>query len=146
MELKEALNLIWENRKYDSNSVVEAVSHLNEEVAETLKALSKDDIAKAQRELEDAFSCMFIAMKVLNIDPDEVIYRQIERMQRVQDKTMHIFKDRVEIRVGEDVKGGWNIWGEEDIADAQNTAKEFGCRVVFENESLKERQEDLENA
>ena len=146
MELKEASKLIWENRKYDSNSIVEAVSHLNEEVAETLKALSKDDIAKAQRELEDAFSCMFIAMKVLNIDPDEVIYRQIERMQRVQDKTMHIFKDRVEIRVCDEVKGGWNIWGEEDIADARTTAKEFGCKIIIEDEVHSERQEDLENA
>ncbi|MGD9581088.1 MAG: hypothetical protein AB7V50_06925 [Vampirovibrionia bacterium] len=92
------------------------MSHLNEEVAESLKAMLKGDKMKAQQELEDAFSCMLIAMHVLDIDPDDAIRRQIDRMGDQEEKTMHIFSDRVEIRVGNKVKGGWSIWSTEVLA------------------------------
>lgn len=134
MELKEAVELIWNNRKYDTSSETEAISHLNEEVAESLKALLKGDRERAQNELEDALSCLFIAFKVLKINPEEVIYRQINRMQHQPDRTMHIFSNRVEIRVGEEVRGGWAIFNEEDLKDAQKMAREFKCKTVKEEE------------
>ena len=49
MKLKEAVELIWNNRKYDTSSETEAISHLNEEVAESLKALLKGDRERAQK-------------------------------------------------------------------------------------------------
>ncbi|OGH99334.1 MAG: hypothetical protein A2104_01995 [Candidatus Melainabacteria bacterium GWF2_32_7] len=135
MKLKEAVDLIWENRKYDTNSEYEALSHLNEEVAESLKALSKGDKETAQAELEDAFSCIFIALKVLNIDPEEIVYRQINRMKNQQTRTMHIFSNKVEIRVGDEVRGGWAIWSADDLKEAQKMAREFKCKIVQEEEN-----------
>lgn len=132
MKLKEATELIWKNRKYDTASETEAVSHLNEEVAESLKALLKGNKEKAQNELEDAFSCMLIALKVLKIDPEEAIMRQINRMKTSPERTMHIFSDRVEIRIGSEVKGGWAIWSQDDLKDAQTMAKEFKCQIHWE--------------
>lgn len=133
MELKDAIEQIWKNRKYDTTSEIEILSHLNEEVAESLKALLKKDRKKALRELEDAVSCLFIAMKVFDINPEEVIPRQIERMKKSEDKIMYIYNDRVEIKVGDEIKGGWNIWSREDLEDAQKTAKEFGCKINIVN-------------
>lgn len=43
MELKQAVEMIWENRKYLTDDPKEVMSHLNEEVAESLKALLKGD-------------------------------------------------------------------------------------------------------
>ena len=34
MNLQEAVDEIWENRKYEPSSYIEAISHLNEEVAD----------------------------------------------------------------------------------------------------------------
>ena len=68
------------------------LSHLNEEVAELLKALMKGDIDKAKRELQDAMSCLFIAMRVMELDPVEAVNNQIKQMQKRNEKTM-IFKD-----------------------------------------------------
>lgn len=135
MELKEAISLIWENRKYTTTSETEAISHLNEEVAESLKALLKGDRAKAQNELEDALSCILIAFKVLNIDPEEAVNRQIKRMTNQPKRTMHVFADRVEIRVGEQVRGGWSIWGPDDLREAEKMAREFKCEILTENGS-----------
>lgn len=133
MEFKKAIELIWENRKYKTTSETEAVSHLNEEVAESLKALLKGDKEKAQNELEDALSCLLIAFKVLNIDPDEAVNRQISRMTNQLVRTMHIFADRVEIRVGEQVRGGWSIWSNDDLKEAERMAREFKCEIIMED-------------
>lgn len=134
MELKEAVELIWQNRRYDTSSDTEAISHLNEEVAESLKALLKGDRETAQNELEDALSCLFIAFKVLNLDPEQVVFRQINRMKSSTNKTMHIFADRVEIRVGGEIRGGWAIWSADDLKEAQKTAMEFKCKVIWEEQ------------
>jgi len=144
MQLKEALELIWKNRRYDTNSETEAVSHLNEEVAESLKALLKGDRERAQNELEDAMSCLFIAMKVLNIDPEEAVFRQIDRMKNQPIRTMHIYANRVEIKVGDEIKGGWAIWSADDLKEAQKMAREFKCKIIWEEENPFKEVENLE--
>lgn len=130
MDMKEALMLIWENRKYSTDDPKEVISHLNEEVAESLKALLKGDTDKAKRELEDALSCIMIAMKVLDVDIDDAIQRQIAQMKNRNSKIMIFKKDKVEIYVNDVLKGGWSIWSEEDIKEAQKIAKEFGCIII----------------
>lgn len=128
--MKQALELIWENRKYTTDDPKEVISHLNEEVAESLKALLKGDIHKAKGELEDAFSCIMIAMKVLDVDIDDAVQRQIEQMKKRNSKIMIFKKDKVEIYVNDVLKGSWSIWSEEDIKEAQKIAKEFGCIII----------------
>lgn len=135
MQLKEAVDLIWKNRRYDTSSETEALSHLNEEVAESLKALLKQDREKCLNELEDALSCLFIAFKIFDLNPEEVVQRQINRMRANTTRTMHVFSNRVEIRVGEEVKGGWAIWSVDDLREAHKMAKEFKCKVIWEEEN-----------
>jgi NTP pyrophosphatase (non-canonical NTP hydrolase) len=132
MELKDALNLIWDNKKYTPSSSKAALSHLNEEVAESLKALLMDDVERAKRELEDALSCLLIAMKVMDIDIDDAVERQVIQMKQRSDKIMIFKKDKVELYVNNVLKGGWTIWGNEDIRDAEKLAKDFGCTIVYE--------------
>ena len=133
MELKDALDLIWTNRKYTPGDAKAALSHLNEEVAESLKALLRDDDDRAKRELEDALSCLFIAFKVLNMDIDEAVERQVIQMKQRSDKVMIFKKDKVEILVNNILKGGWSIYSIEDIKDAEKLGKEFGCSIIYEH-------------
>ncbi|MDF2890833.1 MAG: hypothetical protein K0R80_1200 [Clostridia bacterium] len=130
--MKQAMQLIWENRKYTTDDPKEVISHLNEEVAESLKALLKGDNDKAKGELEDALSCIMIAMKVLDVDIDDAVQRQITQMKskNKHSKIMIFKKDKVEIYVNDVLTGGWSIWSEEDIKEAQKIAKEFGCIII----------------
>ncbi|MDI3540750.1 hypothetical protein H0A61_02491 [Koleobacter methoxysyntrophicus] len=130
MEIKKAVELIWNNRKYVTMDPKEAISHLNEEVAESLKALMKGDEDKAKRELEDALSCLLIAFKVMNMDIEEAIMKQIEQMKKRHERLMIVKSDKVEIYVNGILKGGWSIWGKEDIKEAEKIAKEFGCKLI----------------
>ena len=132
MELRCAVDLIWENRKYTTDDPKEVLSHLNEEVAESLKALLKGDDDRAKNELEDALSCLFIALKVMNVDIEEAIGRQIIHMKKRYDKLMIIKKDKVELYVDGTLKGGWTIWGDDDMKEALKIAKEFGCKIINE--------------
>ena len=146
MKLKDTLEIIWQNRKYEPKSLIEAVSHLNEEVSKSLKALKRNDKKEAQKELEDAFSCMLIAMKMLNIDLDKVVLRQIEKMQTDTKKTIHIFSDKVEMRIDNELKGGWNIYSQEDILDAQKIAQDLKCKIIWENATQLSLKDMVENA
>ena len=132
MELKNAVDLIWKNRKYVTDDPKEVLSHLNEEVAESLKALLRGEEDKAKNELEDALSCIFIALKVMNVDIEEAIDRQIIRMKKRNEKWMILKKDKVEIYVDGVLKGGWSVWGEDDVKEAQKIAGEFGCKIIKE--------------
>lgn len=132
MELQEAVELIWKNRKYKTKDPKEAISHLNEEVAESLKALMKGDMDKAKRELEDALSCIFIAFKVMNLNLDEAVKRQIKQMKKRHDKVMILKDGKVEIYVNGNLKGSWSIWDGEDIKEAEKIAKQFGCKIIHE--------------
>lgn len=133
MNIQEAVDIIWNNRKYITNDPKTAISHLNEEVAESLKALMKGDIDKAKRELQDAMSCLFIAMKVLEVDITESVNKQVEQMKKRNNKSMIFKNDKVEIYVNGVLKGGWSIWGEEDTREAEKIAKEFGCEIHYQN-------------
>lgn len=133
MELKEAVSKVWENRKYTPMDIKEAVSHLNEEVAEAMKALMKGEEEKAKREIEDALSCMLIAIKMFDIDIDEAINRQLYLMKVKSEKEMIFKKDKVEIFVNGKLKGGWTIWGEEDLREAERLAKDFNCIIKYED-------------
>lgn len=132
MDIRKAIESIWENRKYTTNDPKTAISHLNEEIAESLKALMKGDIDKAKRELQDAMSCLFIAMKVMDVDPIEAVNNQVKQMQQRNEKVMILKNDKVEIYVNGALKGGWSIWGKEDIKEAEKLAKEFGCEIQYE--------------
>ena len=129
MELKNAVEMIWENRKYLTDDPKEVLSHLNEEVAESLKALLRGEEDRAKSELEDALSCILIALKVMDVDIEEAVQRQIIQMKKRHDKPMIFKKDKVEIYVDGTLKGGWTIWGEDDIKEALKIAKEFGCKI-----------------
>ncbi len=146
MDFKEAIELIWKNRKYKTTSEKEAVSHLNEEVAESLSALLRGDKEKAQAELEDALSCLLIAFKTLGINPEEAIHRQVSKMKEQPDRVMHIYSDRVEIRVNGEIKGGWSIWSADDLREVEKMAREFNCEVIKEDQSLQLVLEIPENA
>lgn len=133
MELKEAVAVIWENKKYTPKDIKEAVSHLNEEVAEAMKALMKGEDEKAKRELEDALSCLLIAIKMFDIDIDEAVNRQLYLMRIKSEKEMIFKKDKVEIFVNGKLRGGWTIWGEEDLREAERLARDFNCSVKYED-------------
>jgi NTP pyrophosphatase (non-canonical NTP hydrolase) len=144
LEIKEAIELIWENRKYKTQDLRTALSHLNEEVAESLKALMRGEDEKAKKELEDALSCLFIAFKVMDIDIEEAIHRQIERMNSKFERIMVISDKKAEIFVNGDQKGSWSIWGNEDMEDAKKIAKEFGCEIIWSNGEQESKEEDSE--
>lgn len=130
VELRQAVEMIWENRKYLTDDPKEVMSHLNEEVAESLKALLKGDSNRAKRELEDALSCLFIALKVFDVDIEEAVIHQVEQMKKRCGSVMIFKNDKVEIFVNGVLKGGWSIWGEDDMKEAEKIAKEFGCKIV----------------
>lgn len=133
MELNEAMEKIWENRKYTPNDIKEAVSHLNEEVAESMKALMKGDDERAKRELQDALSCLLIAFKISGIDIEEAVNKQLYIMQLKSERQMIFKKEKVELYVNGKLKGGWSIWDEEDIREAERLAKDFNCSIKYED-------------
>jgi len=134
MELNEAMQLVWNNKRYTPKDIKQAISHLNEEVAEGLKYYLKGDEERAKQELEDALSCLLIVYKTMNIDIEAALNRQIEKMKSKSEKTMIIRKDRVDLYVNGELKGGWSIWHQDDVSEARKIAFELGCEIIYDRE------------
>ena len=61
--------------------------------------------------------------------------KNIIEIKQQPDKIMHIYPDRVEIKVGDEIRGSWLIWSTDDIREAEKMAREFNCEVVKEDQS-----------
>lgn len=134
MDLKQAQKLILENTKYRPKSQEEVVGILNEGSSSCLKAFMSGNIKKTKDKLEDILADVLLAFEEFNIDIEEAISRRITKTSEYNQKTMHIFSDRIEIRMGEEIKGKWSIWSAEDLKDAENMAREFNCDIIWERE------------
>ena len=102
-------------------------------------------IEQFKKDLKAKRALKVIAFKMMDIDLDEVVERQVNQMKNAPKKTMHIFSDRVEIRVGDEIKGGWAIWTSQDIKDAQKMAKEFKCKIIWEGANQLSLSDTLKN-
>jgi hypothetical protein len=70
---------------------------------------------------------------MFDIDIDDAVNRQLYLMKVKSEKVMIFKKDKVEILVNGKLKGGWTIWGEEDLREAERLAKDFNCSVKYED-------------
>lgn len=129
MELQEALNKIWESQRYQTKSPLEALKYLNEEVTEALVAWLRGNPDKSRQEICEALPRLLVAMRLLGLDPAEVIKQKAQTATQRQ-RIMYIIGNRVEVRVGDELRGSWTIWSEEDMREVHNLASEFECSLV----------------
>lgn len=141
MNIKEAIELAWESKKGDNKPESDILANINRNVSSSLDAILKGDTLKAKTSLEDSFYDMLIAFKLLDIDIDKSLNKlKINNISDLE-RSMHIYSDRVEIHVGDNVKGGWALWSTEDLIEAFKVAQEFNCKVIMQDIGLLEQQE-----
>jgi NTP pyrophosphatase (non-canonical NTP hydrolase) len=129
MDLQEALAKIWEDPRYQTKSPLEALKHLNEEVTEALIAWLRSDQIRARQELTEAFPKLLVALRLLDIDPVQLIQEKAKQANRRQ-RIMYIVGNRVEVRVGDELRGSWTVWSEEDLKEVHRLAEEFDCQLI----------------
>lgn len=98
-----------------------------------LEAFDTDQLLSAQNNLEDVLIQLLVAMKSLNIQPDQALQRALARLDDNSGKrAFHIFEDRVELRVQGEIRGEWPLYSQQDYQMALNLARELNCDVLHE--------------
>lgn len=141
MDIKEAIDLIWETKKAINKPESDILANISKAVSSSLDAMLKGDTLKAKRNLEDSFYDMLIAFRLLDIDIDKSLNKLKINNISALERSMHIYSDRVEIHVGDQTKGGWALWSTEDLIEAFKVAQEFNCKVIMQDMQLLEQQE-----
>lgn len=100
----------------------------------SLECLQKNNKDSAIELFRESLIASIILSKRFQIDVDTIELDQLVSItsRNTDQKTMHIYSDRVEIRVDNEVKGGWALWSLEDLAEAFKVAQEFNCKVIKE--------------
>ncbi len=131
--LTQAQHLAWLRQNPAPATSREALGRLMETTRLCLEAFDEDQLLSAQNNLENVLIQTLIAMKSLNIQPDQALQRALARMQDNWGKrAFHIFEDRVELRVQGEIRGEWPLYSQQDYQMALNLARELSCDVVHE--------------
>jgi len=133
MDLEEALVKVCEDQRYQVKSPLEAIKALNEEVTEVLLAWLRGNQARSREEIIEALPRLLVAMRLLGLDPVQILRQKAQQVQQRQ-RVMCIVGNRVEVRVGEELRGSWTIWSEEDLREVHRLAEEFDCQLIHLDE------------
>ncbi len=133
MDLEEALQKVTDDQRYQAKSPLEAIKALNEEVTEVLIAWLRGNQTRSREELTEALPRLLVAMKLLGLDPVEILKQKAQQVTQRQ-RVMCIVGNRVEVRVGDELRGSWTIWSEEDLKEVHRLAEEFNCQLVHLSE------------
>lgn len=134
MDIKEAVEKIYQSNKFKERSLEDVIGEMRSRLANSSGLLRDNDFENARKEIEYTLHGLLYILKVLEINPEESINSQLMSMIETEERTMHIYTDKVEIRVGNEIKGSWAIWSTEDLADALKIAQEFNCKVIKEED------------
>lgn len=110
----------------------QALACVSQTLVEAIRAFEADHLPQTQVCLEETFARLLIAMKRLDINAEMAMERVLLRFAQAasQPRRFLFFGDRVEIRVGDEVRGGWPIFGQQDYEAAVALARTFGCDVA----------------
>lgn len=133
LTLNQAQHLAWLHQQPVPATIREALSRLQETVRQCQEALEAERLVAAQTLLEDSHLQLLIALKAFELQPEPALQRALARLKGGADKrAFHIYADRVEIRVGLDVRGEWPLYSQQDYDIALRLAHELGCTVIHE--------------
>jgi hypothetical protein len=131
--LDDLQQLAWlrQSRKPETNR--EVLSHLAETARCCLSAFEENQLVLAQTTLDDLLVETLIAMQTLEIRPSLAVKRAINRLEQpAGSRLFHVFTDRVEIRVNQEIRGQWPLFTMNDYQAALRLAHELGCDVIHE--------------
>lgn len=133
LTLTQAQHLAWLYQQPAPSTIREALGRLQETVRRCQEALDAERLVVAQSLLEDSHLQLLVALKAFDIQPEPALHRALNRLKEGADKrAFHIFADRVEIRVGMDLRGEWRLYSQQDYDIALRLAHELGCSVIHE--------------
>ena len=134
INLKDAQMAAWRQTSSQPETLQEALGRLEHLVLACQKAFQTDQLVITQSTLEDLLAHVLIALKVLELDPDQSLGRALERMKSGKGRpVLQIFSDRVEIRVGDEHRGGWPLFTEADYENALQVAGSLGFEVAHQD-------------
>jgi len=144
MDIKEAIELIREFKKSAKQTEIDVLTNISKSITSSLEAISKDNREKAKFDLQDSFCNMLLALYLLDINVDQFL-NDIKVQNNIDsERSMHIYSDRVEICVGDKIKGGWALWSTEDLIEAFNVAREFNCKVIMQDLPVSDEESSIE--
>ncbi len=133
MDLEQALTKVCEDPRYQATSPLEAIKALHEDVTEGLSAWVRGNQARSREEMIEALPRLVVALRLLGLDPVAILQNKAQQVSQRQ-RVMCVIGNRVEIRVGEELRGSWTIWSEEDLREVHRLAEEFDCQLVHMDE------------
>ena len=134
MNLAAAQDVAWMRQDPVPATSREALGRLLETAHLMMDAFGRGQLIGTQSLLEDTLIQTLVAMRSLDVNPDQALQRGLSRLQSGTSthRAFHIYADRVELRALGEVRGGWPLYVQSDYDGALALARDLGCDVIHE--------------
>lgn len=133
MNLRQALDQL-ECAPHESASSLQVLERLHDLVKAALRSRIRGDRNRAQQTLKEALPHWVQAMQALEDERHEsgTLTKLTAIAGEAGDrKTIHINRNRAEVRVNDELRGSWSIWTVADLQEVCRLAEEFDCGLVY---------------
>lgn len=131
--LTQAQHLAWLHQQPASLTTREALARLLETIRQCSESFEGGALPQAQVLLEESLLQVLVAMRTLDLQPDAGLQRALNRLQQSDtQRAFHIYADRVEVRVQNEVRGGWPLYAQSDYEAVLQLARELNCAITHE--------------
>lgn len=113
-------------------SALDAMRQLKACIDRSLSYLTDGNTAQAQVLLEQGFTNMMAAFHYLNLDVENIVYREKRRQAQsraLAERVILVFSDHAELRVGGELRGTIPLYSPEDYQELRQIAQLFECRM-----------------
>ncbi|MEO0801184.1 MAG: hypothetical protein AAFY57_02765 [Cyanobacteria bacterium J06642_2] len=133
MNLRQALEQL-ERAPRDSTSPLQALKQLHEVVTAALQCHLQGESSLAQQHLNAALPQWVRATQALSgeiYQSEDAETASLIDVAQCDRKTIHINRNRAEVRVNDELRGSWSIWTIADLKEVCRLAEEFDCGLVY---------------
>lgn len=133
LSLQEAQNLANLYEQSLTDTTKESLSRLQESIRYAVQCFENEQWLSTQTALEEAMIRLLVAMSRLNMEAEPAFQRAINRLKSAKlSGTFHIFEDRAELWVQNEVRGEWPLYTEAEYKALLRLAQDLGCPVIHE--------------
>ncbi len=132
MDLNQAQQSAWLQQPTPPETSREALGRLKEGIRLCLGAFEEGKVLLSQQQLENILADVLVAMHTFNLQAGPAFERALARRRQDRRRAFHVYADRVEIRVGPELRGTWPLTSQQEYEAALQLALELGCDVVHE--------------
>ena len=130
--LDSIVEALWQQQETPPETTQAALAQLSDTMLRCVGGFAAGQVVETQRLLDDTLVQVLLSMKTMNMNPDLALERSLARQESATQpprRKFHLYRDRLEVHVGDQLRGGWPLYSQADVDAVVALARTFECDI-----------------